>query len=61
MVKNVSKSVLAGALPQTPLGELTAPPRPLADGEGARCLSLRTHPTLAFWASLHLTSPPPWK
>jgi len=38
-VENVPKSISAGASPGTPLGELTALPRPLADGERTRCPS----------------------
>jgi len=34
-VENVPKSISARALPQTPLGELTALPRPLAGGRGS--------------------------
>ena len=38
------KLLAAGALPQTPLGELTALPCPLADGERARCPLPKTYP-----------------
>ena len=45
--QNASKSFAAGALPQNPLGELTALPQTLADGKGARCPYPRTPPLLS--------------
>jgi len=40
-----------GAPPRTPLGELTALPRPLAGGEGACCPLINLTPLLAFGSS----------
>jgi len=43
----VQNPFAAGAPPRTPLGELTALPRPIAGGEGARCpLPKNATPTL---------------